>query len=255
MWSDWIQSANEELRCAARRRIDYFSTDDHSTAYDLIASDVDIAGCQATSTTQGHRATQYRVPDGWDVGSPIKAEFGTMTYGVDYGIKPGSDLSDPYRYVDFDPDDSAEVLGWAIPAPIVYDRMEDYNLGADLWIDNVTDYGVGSIEPLVIGATFDTIPESTLAGTVMAVPPDPGATLSFTVGISPHEPLDDFSVLNAIFTGSLFDEGTVWPMVTVRPQKWRYWIPEVENQPVAGYLLTPAPNLDGAGNNVDVNFG
>lgn len=226
-WSDWIQSPNVDQFPAARRHLDSGTGDSFTTAVDLTSDATDIAGAQAVASppSQGHQATQYRVRTMWDENRFFPPELGALTLHVDYDIKPGADPSDPYRYVDYDPDDHAEVIGWTIPSPVVYDRMGDFSLGAAVWIDNVTDYGTGFTDPLVIGATFDTIDPTTPAGTVLAAPPDPGSTLSFTVGISPTTLLGDEGAVNVIMTGDFATSD--WPLVTVRPQRWRYWIPGI----------------------------
>jgi hypothetical protein len=231
-WSPWIQSPNDDQPPAARRHITWFEADGYSIASDLAANVTDFAGAQASIDPpfRGHMATQYRVRDGWDANTFLPPELGALTQGVDFGIKPGADPTDPFRFVDYDPDDHAEVVGWTIPSPVVYDRMGDFDLGADLWIDPITDYDTGVVAPLAVGVTFDTINPTTPAGTVLATPPDPGSTLSFTVGISPHIPLDNEGAVNVIMTGSLFT--SVWPRVTVRPQRWRYWIPTLVEPPL-----------------------
>jgi hypothetical protein len=247
-WSAWVQSPNLEQLPAARRHIDYGTGDTSSTAVDLALNVTDIAGAQASiePPTQGHQATQYRVQDGWDDLAFAPPELGALVFGVDYDIKPGADPSDPYRYVDYDPDDHAEVIGWTTPSPVVYDRMGDFDLGADVWIDNATAYGLGSTDPLAIGATFDTIDPTTPAGTVLAAPPNPGSTLSFTVGISPHIPLDNSGAVNVVMSGAFFSG---WPVVTIRPQRWRYWRPIEpplrQNQRGDGLGLSGTPRWTG----------
>lgn len=225
-WSEWVQSANQIKRPDIRRHLDYGTGDSFSTATDLLNEYSDIVGAQAGTSPayQGHQATQYHVQSDWDEVDFLPDEFAFLTYGVDYTIKPGADPSDPFRYVDYDPDDHAEVIGWTIPSPVVYDRMGDFNLGANVWIDPVTDYGLGTTDPLVIGATFDTIDPTTPAGTVLAAPPDPGNTLAVTVGISPTTLVGDSGAVNIIATGPAY---TGWPTITVRPQRWRYWRPGI----------------------------
>lgn len=244
-WSDWVQSPNVTKLPAPRRHLDYGDGDSFTTAVDLTLNVTDIAGAQAVldPPSRGIQGTQYRVPEGWDDPTPFPPELGGLVYGVDIVNKPGSDFSDPFRLVDYDPDDHAEVLGWTIPSPVVYDRMSDFNLGADVWIDNATDYAAGITDPLNIGATFDTIDPTTPAGTVLAAPPNPGPTLSFTVGISPHTPLDNDSAVNIIMSHPFF-EG--WPIVTVRPPRWRYWTPRElplrQRQRDDGLALRGAPS-------------
>lgn len=226
-WSDWIQSANVVQPPAARRHVAYFEGDATSVASDRTSGVTDYGNAAAGTSYRMHSGTQYRVRDGWDFNTFLPDEFADLVLGVDYTIKPGADPTDLYRYVDYDPDDHAEVIGWDIQGPIVYDRDFDFNLGADVWIDNSTDYAEGTTDPLAVGTTFDTIDPTTPAGTVLAAPPDPGSTLSFTVGISPTVLLAGSSAVNVVMSYPLGDDPNRWPTVIVRPARWRYWKPGI----------------------------
>jgi hypothetical protein len=225
-WSDWIVSTYTATP-QHRRHLRPFDEDGDD---DLIAEDLDFGAPNdiyaqiADSTDLNGQAVQFDAPSDWATRkSTLPDEIAFLEEGVDYAVKPGADPGDPFRWVDYDPDDVSVIVGWTFPDPSELIYRSDFAATGWLWLDPHTAYPSGFTPggwPMVVrGTTFETLPSSAIVGDLFAAPPDPGSTDSFTVGIHTPTPWAGTPSVIAARIGN--------PFMTYTQPRWRYWIPGI----------------------------
>ena len=209
-WSEWIQGADED-RLAFRRMV---------ASLPHIVSDFDNVVLS--------RVNAYWTPVQYRGGLPslqaLPAEMFPLTEGVDYGPIPGSDPLDPFRFVEYE-GPAYQYIGWAWPNgdPYISHQAGAITPGTlkMLTPSAVPDgYPSGAIDGFSTnpgGTTFASFTGAEGVGAGLGTPPNPG-------------PVDRF-VINAVLDADpgVFNELDITiprdPVVTVRPPRFRYWIP------------------------------